>query len=416
MSQLQIVNSARFSTLAASGNVIAGGDNNGQLTKITIGAGLTLTSGVLSSTGSATALSLTTTGTSGAATYNSTTGVLNIPIYSAGAGTVTSVFGRTGAIVATAGDYNTDLVTEGTTNLYYTNTRARLAFSANVGSALTYNNATGRYTLLAADSGTAGYLTAADWNAFNNKQNSFGTGTASQFLRGDLVWASPPVPYLYELPDVTYVGTPTNGQVLTYRFGEWRNENFSAGVPTSRTLTINGVGYDLSADRSWSVGTVTNVTATAPMSSTGGTTPNLSMSIAGPSTNGYLVASDWNTFNNKVSTAQLANYLPLTGGTLSGNLTAPGFFESSDKRLKKQLEANYAPQNIGDIQAYLYIKDGKEEVGYYAQEVSEVIPSAVAEGNDGYLTVAYNQVLVAKIQYLENKLKQLEDELGRISK
>ena len=416
MSQLQIVNSARFSTLAASGNVIAGGDNNGQLTKITIGAGLTLTSGVLSSTGSATALSLTTTGTSGAATYNSTTGVLNIPIYSAGAGTVTSVFGRTGAIVATAGDYNTDLVTEGTTNLYYTNTRARLAFSANVGSALTYNNATGRYTLLAADSGTAGYLTAADWNAFNNKQNSFGTGTASQFLRGDLVWASPPVPYLYELPDVTYVGTPTNGQVLTYRFGEWRNENFSAGVPTSRTLTINGVGYDLSADRSWSVGTVTNVTATAPMSSTGGTTPNLSMSIAGPSTNGYLVASDWNTFNNKVSTAQLANYLPLTGGTLSGNLTAPGFFESSDKRLKKQLEANYAPQNIGDIQAYLYIKDGKEEVGYYAQEVSEVIPSAVAEGRDGFLTVAYNQVLVAKIQYLENKLKQLEDELGRISK
>ena len=416
MSQLQIVNSARFSTLAASGNVIAGGDNNGQLTKITIGAGLTLTSGVLSSTGSATALSLTTTGTSGAATYNSTTGVLNIPIYSAGAGTVTSVFGRTGAIVATAGDYNTDLVTEGTTNLYYTNTRARLAFSANVGSALTYNNATGRYTLLAADSGTAGYLTAADWNAFNNKQNSFGTGTASQFLRGDLVWASPPVPYLYELPDVTYVGTPTNGQVLTYRFGEWRNENFSAGVPTSRTLTINGVGYDLSADRSWSVGTVTSVSATAPMSSTGGTTPNLSMSIAGPSTNGYLVSSDWNTFNNKVSTAQLANYLPLTGGTLSGNLTAPGFFESSDKRLKKQLEANYAPQNIGDIQAYLYIKDGKEEVGYYAQEVSEVIPSAVAEGRDGFLTVAYNQVLVAKIQYLENKLKQLEDELGRISK
>lgn len=402
--------------LAGSGNVLAGGDNSGNVTKITIGSGLTLTSGVLSSTGGGTALTLTTIGTSGAATYNSGTGVLNIPIYSAGAGAVSSVFGRTGAVVATAGDYNTDLVTEGSTNLYYTNARARAAFSANVGSALTYNSSTGRYTLLAADTATAGYLTAADWNTFNGKQNSFGTGTTSQFLRGDLVWAAPPVPFLYELPDVTYVGTPSNGQVLTYRFGEWRNETPTSGVPTSRTLTINGVGYDLSADRSWSVGTVTNVTATAPMSSTGGTTPNLSMSIAGPSTNGYLVASDWNTFNNKVSTAQLANYLPLTGGTLSGNLTAPGFFESSDKRLKTQLEANYAPQNVVDIQAYLYIKDGKEEVGYYAQEVSQVIPSAVAEGSDGFLTVAYNQVLVAKIQYLENKLKQLEDELGRIGK
>jgi hypothetical protein len=196
MSQLQIVNSANFSTLAGSGNVIAGGTNAGTLTKITIGAGLTLSGGVLTSTGTGGGLTLTTIGTSGAATYNSTTGVLNIPIYSSGAGAVRSVFGRTGAVVAVAGDYNTDLVTEGTTNLYYTNTRARLAFSANVGSALTYNNATGRYTLLAADSGTAGYLTAADWNAFNNKQNSFGTGTASQFLRGDLVWAAPPVPFL----------------------------------------------------------------------------------------------------------------------------------------------------------------------------------------------------------------------------
>ena len=101
---------------------------------------------------------------------------------------------------------------------------------------------------------------------------------------------------------------------------------------------------------------------------------------------------------------------------MTGTLTSTGFFESSDKRLKQQLEANYAPQNIGDIQAYLYIKDGKEEVGYYAQEVSEVIPSAVAEGKDGFLSVAYNQVLVAKIQYLENKLNQLINELGRNSK
>ena len=415
MSQLQVVNSAKFLTLAGSGNVIAGGDTNGTLTKITIGSGLTLTSGVLTSS-VGTALSLTTTGTSGAATYNSGTGVLNIPIYSSGAGAVSSVFGRTGAVIAVSGDYNTDLVTEGSTNLYYTNTRARAAFSANVGSALTYNSATGRYTLVAAASGISGYITGADYDYWNAKQASLGTGTTSQFLRGDLVWAAPSAISLDELTDVIYIGTPSNGQVLTYRFGEWRNETPTAYVPASRTLTINGVGYDLSADRSWSVGTVTSVSATAPMSSTGGTTPNLSMSIAGTSTNGYLVSSDWNTFNNKASTAQLANYLPLTGGTLSGTLTSTGFFESSDKRLKRQLEANYAPQNVGDIQAYLYIKDGKEEVGYYAQEVSEVIPSAVVEGKDGFLSVAYNQVLVAKIQYLENKLNQLINELGRNSK
>jgi hypothetical protein len=415
MSQLQIVNSAKFITLAGSGNVLAGGDTNGTLTKITIGSGLTLTSGVLTAS-VGTALSLTTTGTSGAATYNSGTGVLNIPIYSSGASAVSSVFGRTGAVIAVSGDYNTDLVTEGSTNLYYTNTRARAAFSANVGSALTYNSSTGRYTLLAAATGISGYITGADYDYWNAKQASLGTGTTSQFLRGDLVWAAPSAISLDELTDVIYIGTPSNGQVLTYRFGEWRNETPTAYVPGSRTLTINGVAFDLTADRSWSVGTVTSVSATAPLSSTGGTTPNLSMSIAGTSTNGYLVSSDWNTFNNKASTAQLANYLPLTGGTLSGTLTSTGFFESSDKRLKKQLEANYGPQNVGDIQAYLYIKDGKEEVGYYAQEVSKVIPSAVVEGIDGFLSVAYNQVLVAKIQYLENKLNQLINELGRNSK
>jgi hypothetical protein len=152
------------------------------------------------------------------------------------------------------------------------------------------------------------------------------------------------------------------------------------------------------------------------MSSTGGSTPNLSMSIAGPSTNGYLVSSDWNTFNNKVSTSTLAGYLPLTGGTLSGSLTATAFFESSDKRLKKQLEANFSPNNVQDIQTYLYEKGGKIEAGYYAQDVQEIMPYAVAEGQDGFLAVAYNQVLVAKVQYLENELKALKNELGKFSK
>jgi hypothetical protein len=41
---------------------------------------------------------------------------------------VTSVFGRTGAVVATSGDYTTTQVTEGT-NLYFTDTRARAAIS-----------------------------------------------------------------------------------------------------------------------------------------------------------------------------------------------------------------------------------------------------------------------------------------------
>jgi hypothetical protein len=50
-------------------------------------------------------------------------------------------------------------------------------------------------------------------------------------------------------------------------------------VPNTRTITINGVSYDLSANRTWSVGTVTGVTATAPITSSGGAAPNVSTSM-----------------------------------------------------------------------------------------------------------------------------------------
>jgi hypothetical protein len=46
-------------------------------------------------------------------------------------------------------------------------------------------------------------------------------------------------------------------------------------------------------------GSVTDVTATAPVVSSGGSTPNISMAAANASTNGYLASTDWNTFNNK---------------------------------------------------------------------------------------------------------------------
>lgn len=50
-------------------------------------------------------------------------------------------------------------------------------------------------------------------------------------------------------------------------------------VPLSRSITINGVSYDLSVNRTWNVGTVTGVTATAPITSSGGTAPNVSTSM-----------------------------------------------------------------------------------------------------------------------------------------
>jgi len=57
-------------------------------------------------------------------------------------------------------------------------------------------------------------------------------------------------------------------------------------------------------------GTVTAVTGTAPVVSSGGTAPDISMAAANTSTNGYLTSTDWNTFNNK---QPAGSYVTLTG-------------------------------------------------------------------------------------------------------
>ena len=64
---------------------------------------------------------------------------------------VTSVFGRTGAVTAQTGDYNTDQVGEGLINQYYTNARSRAAISENI-TGMEYSSASGIFSL------TSGYV------------------------------------------------------------------------------------------------------------------------------------------------------------------------------------------------------------------------------------------------------------------
>lgn len=67
---------------------------------------------------------------------------------------------------------NTDQVPEGTTNLYFTNARARNAI--NVSAPVTYNAGTGNIGITQSGISTSGYLSTTDWTTFNNKQNALG--------------------------------------------------------------------------------------------------------------------------------------------------------------------------------------------------------------------------------------------------
>jgi hypothetical protein len=70
-------------------------------------------------------------------------------------------------------------------------------------------------------------------------------------------------------------------------------------------------------------GTVTSVTGTAPVVSSGGNTPAISMAAATGSVDGYLTSTDWTTFNSKAtSVTYTTNFVPFGQGTTTPNLSA----------------------------------------------------------------------------------------------
>lgn len=88
-------------------------------------------------------------------------------------------------------------------------------------------------------------------------------------------------------------------------------------VPQTRTITINGTGYDLSADRSWSIaaGVTSFNTRTGAITLTSG------------DVTGALGFTPYNSTNPSgyITSSALSSYLLLSGGTLTGLLTIGNF-------------------------------------------------------------------------------------------
>jgi hypothetical protein len=104
----------------------------------------------------------------------------------------------------------------------------------------------------------------------------------------------------------------------------------------ANTVTANGVLL------TGNTGTVTGVTGTAPVVSSGGTAPAISMAAATASVDGYLTSTDWSTFNSKQAAGTYVNSVsatsPLTSsGGVTPNLAMPaattsvsGYLTSTD--------------------------------------------------------------------------------------
>ena len=176
---------------------------------------------------------------------------------------VTSVFGRTGAVVSANGDYTTSQVTEGS-NLYFTNARVHSAISGTA----PISEVSGVISIAQSNTTTDGYLSATDWNTFNNKQPLITAGTTAQYYRGDKT---------FQTLDTLAVPENTN---LYYTDARARAA----------------------------------ITGTAPISVTSGV---VSISQASGASNGYLSSTDFTTFNNKQAALNGTGFVKISGTTIS---------------------------------------------------------------------------------------------------
>jgi hypothetical protein len=182
----------------------------------------------------------------------------------------------------------------------------------------------------AATTSQKGFLTAADWNIFNGKQNAIVTGSTAQYFRGDLSLATFPTALSSFTNDSGYL---TN---ITGKINAGTNVNITGAGTTASPYVINATA----------AGTVTGVSGTTNrITSTGGAIPviDISSSYAGQSsiiTLGTITTGVWNgsaisdtyissatTWNNKQDLlVSGTNIKTINGVSLlgSGNITISG--------------------------------------------------------------------------------------------
>jgi hypothetical protein len=183
------------------------------------------------------------------------------------------------------------------------------ALSAAGASVSTFNTRTGDVTLTSSDVTTALTYTPLAPAAI---------GTTVQAYDSDLAAFA-----LKTAPTGDVVGTSDTQSLTNKTISGATNtlSNIGNSSLTNSAITINGTSTSLGG--SASVGTVTSVTATTPVASTGGNTPVISMPAATTTVSGYLTSTDWNTFNGKSNTSgTVTSVAALTLGTTGTDLSS----------------------------------------------------------------------------------------------
>lgn len=188
----------------------------------------------------------------------------------------------------------------------------------------------------------------------------------------------------------------------------------SVAIPNNTNQLTNGAGFiTSSASISGNAGSATKLQTARTINGTSfNGTANITTANWGTTRSIYIQDATATNTSSAVSVNGGGNaYLKLPTNIKVGTLTATGEVTAySDIRLKTDIQPL---ENRGYIKPVTYKKDGKDSIGFIAQEVRELYPELVIEDNteDKYLSVNYAQyvaVLQAQIIELNNRVKQLE--------
>ena len=403
-------------------------------------------------------VSLTTTGTSGASTYNSTTGVFNIPNYGSALSGYLPLTGGTltGALGGTSASFSSSV------------TNAGLIFNTNDAVFSTAGSITKHSVVgLALKAVTASVFDFSVYSASGTALITNATGTNNiGFSGGQVTFTGGNVGIGTSSPNFNNYGTALSllsasgyGGIEVYGSGSTNGGQIDFGSGSTRFASISGE-YESSTNgylniRTLKAGTMTNavritsagevaIGTTTPLltaASRGNLTINgatsniITLGIAG-SYSGYLFSDSTKvelstsaqpmTFvTNGAERMRITASSNILLGTTSDNgerLYVSGAIRAtstitanSDLTLKKNLlKIENALEKVEQINGYTYEfkeDDSKRHAGVIAQEIQTVLPEIVNKGNDGILGVEYGNIsalLIEAIKEQNIKIKNLE--------
>lgn len=94
----------------------------------------------------------------------------------------------------------------------------------------------------------------------------------------------------------------------------------------------------------------------------------------------------------------------------NGNISATSFTATSDKRLKQNIESYICDKSILnlDVKKFDFINGYKNQIGCLAQDLQEICPEIVIEGEDGYLSIQESKLVYLLLQELQKQKIEID--------